>query len=119
MESEQEPVRVLSRFKSETGEEMSSLLDLPLDVTVDKLQLICNALLKQVRLKCINRLPSAVLHIGSMYRYYPKTVFQVFSQQIFLLNFLRHAAQSSRPPPPPPTLQILCSSLCYHFGFIK
>ena len=73
---------MLSRFKSETGEEISSLLDLPLDVTVDKLQLICNALLKQVSLKCINHLPSAVLHIGSTYHYYPKTVFQVFSQQI-------------------------------------
>jgi len=101
MESEEEPVRVLSRFKSETGEEMSNLLDLPLDVTVDKLQLICNALLKQVRLKCINCLPSIVLHIGSTYCYYPETVFQVFSQQIFLLNVLRHAAQSSHPPPLP------------------
>jgi hypothetical protein len=48
MEGEKETVRVLSRFKSETGEEISSLLDLPLDVTADKLQLICNALLKQV-----------------------------------------------------------------------
>lgn len=51
MEDEKETVRVLSRFKSETGEEMSSVLDLPLDVTVDKLQLICNALLKQVSFK--------------------------------------------------------------------
>jgi hypothetical protein len=48
MEEEGETVRVLSRFRSETGEEMSSILDLPLDVTVDKLQLICNALLQQV-----------------------------------------------------------------------
>jgi len=44
-----------------------------------------------------NRFQSAVLHIGNMYHYYPKTVFQVFSQQIFLLNFLRHAAQSLPP----------------------
>ena len=104
MESEQEPVRVLSRFKSETGEEMSSLLDLPLDVTVDKLQLICNALLKQVSLKCINHLPSAVLHIGSTYFYYPKSVFQVFSQKIFLLNFFETCCTifSSQPPPPTP-----------------
>jgi hypothetical protein len=82
MESDQEPVRVLSRFKSETGEEMSSLLDLPLDVTVDKLQLICNALLKQVSFKCINRLPSAVLHIGSTYHYYPKTVSGIYPANI-------------------------------------
>jgi ribosome assembly protein 4 len=54
MEDERETVRVLSRFKSETGEEMSSILDLPLDVTVDKLQLICNALLQQVSLKHVN-----------------------------------------------------------------
>jgi NLE (NUC135) domain. len=71
MEGEQETVRVLSRFKSETGEEVSSLLDLPLDVTADKLQLICNALLKQVSLKCINLLSSAVLllpkdHVASI-----------------------------------------------------
>ncbi|XP_012275046.1 notchless protein homolog 1 [Orussus abietinus] len=39
--------RVLTRFKSDTGEILSGgLLDLPLDVTVDKLQLICNALLQ-------------------------------------------------------------------------
>jgi ribosome assembly protein 4 len=43
-----ETLRVLSRFKSDTGEEMSSVLDLPIDATVDTLQLICNALLKQV-----------------------------------------------------------------------
>jgi ribosome assembly protein 4 len=51
MEGGKEIVRVLSRFKSENGEEMSSVLDLPLDVTVDKLQLICNALLQQVSFK--------------------------------------------------------------------
>jgi hypothetical protein len=82
MEVEQEAVRVLSRFKSETGEEISSLLDLPLDVTVDKLQLICNALLKQVSLKRVNCLPPAVLRAGTSYRYRPKTMLQVFSQQI-------------------------------------
>ncbi|XP_023707868.1 notchless protein homolog 1 [Cryptotermes secundus] len=47
MEEKREAVRILSRLKSETGEEISSVLDLPVDVTVDKLQLICNALLKQ------------------------------------------------------------------------
>jgi len=40
--------RVLSRFKSDTGEVLSGgLLDLPVDITVDKLQAICNALLQQ------------------------------------------------------------------------
>jgi hypothetical protein len=34
MECGREIVRVLSRFKSENGEEMSSVQDLPLDVTV-------------------------------------------------------------------------------------
>lgn len=40
--------RILSRFKSDTGEVLpGGLLDLPGDVTVDKLQAICNALLQQ------------------------------------------------------------------------
>ncbi|KYN17648.1 PREDICTED: notchless protein homolog 1 [Trachymyrmex cornetzi] len=40
--------RVLSRFKSDTGEVLpGGLLDLPVDITVDKLQAICNALLQQ------------------------------------------------------------------------
>ncbi|XP_048508800.1 notchless protein homolog 1 [Athalia rosae] len=40
--------RVLSRFKSDTGEILpGGLLDLPVDITVDKLQLICNALLQE------------------------------------------------------------------------
>ncbi|XP_046480875.1 notchless protein homolog 1 [Neodiprion pinetum] len=40
--------RVLSRFKSDTGEVLpGGLLDLPVDITVDKLQLICNALLQE------------------------------------------------------------------------
>lgn len=44
---EAEAPRVLTRFKSETGEVTENLLDLPLDIAVDKLQLICNALLQQ------------------------------------------------------------------------
>jgi len=39
---------VLARFKSETGETVSNMMDLPRDVTVNHLQLICNSLLKQV-----------------------------------------------------------------------
>lgn len=42
------PSCVQARFKSETGEELGSPLDLPLNVTKDQLALICNALLKEV-----------------------------------------------------------------------
>lgn len=39
--------RVLSRFKSDTGEILpGGLLDLPINITIDKLQAICNALLQ-------------------------------------------------------------------------
>lgn len=47
MEPKSETRMILTRFKSETGEVLGNLLDLPVDITVDKLQLICNALLKQ------------------------------------------------------------------------
>lgn len=39
---------VLARFKSETGETVTNMMDLPRDVTVNHLQLICNSILKQV-----------------------------------------------------------------------
>lgn len=39
---------VLARFKSENGEALSGgLLDLPVNVTVEQLQLICNSLLNE------------------------------------------------------------------------
>ncbi|KZC15080.1 Notchless protein like protein 1 [Dufourea novaeangliae] len=39
--------RILSRFKSDTGEILpGGLLDLPINITIDKLQAICNALLQ-------------------------------------------------------------------------
>ncbi|CAH0715449.1 unnamed protein product, partial [Brenthis ino] len=41
------PSCVQARFKSDTGEETGSPLDLPLNVTKDQLTLICNALLKE------------------------------------------------------------------------
>lgn len=42
------PQTIQARFKSDTGEEIGSPLDLPLKITRDQLQLICNALLVQV-----------------------------------------------------------------------
>lgn len=37
---------VLTQFKSETGELIGSAFDIPIEITADKLQLICNALLQ-------------------------------------------------------------------------
>ncbi|CAK1551169.1 unnamed protein product [Leptosia nina] len=41
------PTCIQARFKSETGEETGSPLDLPLNITKDQLSLICNALLQE------------------------------------------------------------------------
>ena len=44
---EQELGHVLVQFKSENGETLESPIDLPLNVTTENLQLICNALIKK------------------------------------------------------------------------
>lgn len=48
MEVDEDTRLILARFKSDTGEELGGLLDLPINVNVDQLQLICNSLLQQV-----------------------------------------------------------------------
>lgn len=42
------PTCVQARLKSDTGKDTGSPLDLPLNITKDQLQLICNALLQEV-----------------------------------------------------------------------
>lgn len=45
------PSCIQAKFKSDTGEEVGSTLDLPLNINKDQLQLICNALLEEVCIK--------------------------------------------------------------------
>jgi ribosome assembly protein 4 len=41
--------RILAQFKSENGELVGSPFDLPLDTSAEKLQLVCRALIAQVK----------------------------------------------------------------------
>lgn len=47
IDDNEEQKRLLCRFKSETGEPLGEMMDLPLDCTIEQLTLICNAILQQ------------------------------------------------------------------------
>lgn len=59
------PSSIQAKLKSDTGEEAGGTLDIPLTVTKDQLQLICNALLEEVSfyLFCYTNIPLELVGI--------------------------------------------------------
>lgn len=57
---------VVARFISDTGEMVSNMMDLPRNITVDNLQLICNSILKKV-IKLTISTVSKTVELGSVW----------------------------------------------------